>query len=429
MHSAMIRLYGEIAFLICCFLGFLFQVYHISAIYFAYSTNSRVQRTVHISHTTPDAAICVEFAEVLDWDSYRLVYKDPDRLPTTNDIFRFTPAIDEIIKSSFHRERSGFRIIRTNDSHRFFFVKKFFVSSSICYAFGLINNPEIYYPTVSLSLQEKNTFFGIQLSDKLTLVTKFSAMVYYGGLPYTSKNFCPTVDRTAAGSTSMMSEYAFSFIRNGVSLLQTPYDTGCTEGSGKKTRCQMDCMTERLAPIDRVPYQIVAEEGSDRPPFNQQDMEEEDKLKIIEESFQYCNSLCIEVPCKYDYTTTTLAGEKHTAVTGNKSSIWIRVEAPSAPGLNIVTDPKICLTEYLIYVCSSFGIWFGLSVYNLNPLRLISMRVRRCCCQDEEPAAAAEPSGRSEMRARVLSMASITIIVERSTPLRRACIDPIAGCI
>ena len=60
------------------------------------------------------------------------------------------------------------------------------------------------------------------------------------------------------------------------------------------------------------------------------------------------------------------------------------------------TDPKITLTEYLIYVFSSFGIWFGLSIYSMNPLRLLSMKVRRCLQPgsrrstaegDEDPAA------------------------------------------
>lgn len=52
------------------------------------------------------------------------------------------------------------------------------------------------------------------------------------------------------------------------------------------------------------------------------------------------------------------------------------------PFINVRYKPAILFVEFLVYMLSTVGIWFGVSVYTLNPARCIKRRQTRQVGQD-----------------------------------------------
>jgi hypothetical protein len=68
--------------------------------------------------------------------------------------------------------------------------------------------------------------------------------------------------------------------------------------------------------------------------------------------------------CYLDYSLTSTDGYL------DKKSPYLtfRLSTPTAPTTIITAKVKLSFTEFLIYLTSSFGTWFGVSVMKMNPL-------------------------------------------------------------
>ena len=74
--------------------------------------------------------------------------------------------------------------------------------------------------------------------------------------------------------------------------------------------------------------------------------------------------LKVYLVCDYDTTLTTPI---QTIVGGDE--LRVTLTADQAPERRIVSIPRLEPAEFVVYICSCFGIWFGLSVVRLNPSR------------------------------------------------------------
>ena len=59
------------------------------------------------------------------------------------------------------------------------------------------------------------------------------------------------------------------------------------------------------------------------------------------------------------------------------SQSYIQVMIPEEPWINVVYKPIMTSTEYVTYVLSCFGTWFGLSALTLNPFSIGSKLLRQ----------------------------------------------------
>src|SRR5688572_27676241 len=53
------------------------------------------------------------------------------------------------------------------------------------------------------------------------------------------------------------------------------------------------------------------------------------------------------------------------------------INLPREPAMTINHLPELRLVEFLVYIFSCFGTWFGLSILHLNPLKLVKTVKKR----------------------------------------------------
>lgn len=80
-----------------------------------------------------------------------------------------------------------------------------------------------------------------------------------------------------------------------------------------------------------------------------------------------CDSECRQEPCHITYTKSNMV------VTVHDIAQFI-VKIPPEPFTKVTCHPSIRLIEFLVYILSCFGTWFGISVLGLNPLKFISAK-------------------------------------------------------
>lgn len=81
--------------------------------------------------------------------------------------------------------------------------------------------------------------------------------------------------------------------------------------------------------------------------------------------------MCNMYPCVNTYCITVGHADSSVEVMGKKSGSTIRIESPSFPNAYIIYVPQVPLLDFIIYILSSLGTWFGLVIIQCNPIALI----------------------------------------------------------
>lgn len=92
--------------------------------------------------------------------------------------------------------------------------------------------------------------------------------------------------------------------------------------------------------------------------------------RIADKVYKECYRRFSQSRCRYSITETEV---KVISDKRNDKSLRVRVMGPRGPNTLVHSEPAFLLSEYLLYVCSCFGIWLGISVLRLNPITLMSV--------------------------------------------------------
>jgi len=193
---------------------------------------------------------------------------------------------------------------------------------------------------------------------------------YY--LPFYSRNFGKFSQRYSSGNKLQSNVFHVSNELIKLSLQPFPYDTDCTSGTGKDI-CFRKCLKERMFKINRVPYTEITKEN-ELPIigqlFNVRQIDFKNKtiIDFIYESENICNKKCRQRLCRFFYSKTILNSFLDKSF--NYSS-RIRANSPDKPSYDIITVINFDLYQLIIFLSSSFGIWFGLCVISLDPVKQI----------------------------------------------------------
>ena len=156
-------------------------------------------------------------------------------------------------------------------------------------------------------------------------------------------------------------------------MLPSPYDTHCTkyfQWEELKKNCVNECLrTKSAKKFQKIPFTIIQDTPMNMKHISGEDLENETfalQLKKIEET---CDWQCRWPACEVEYHTTRIQKEER----GRDSVFSIIVQAPGAPSITVRSEARQAFREFAIYVTSTFGTWFGLSILNFNPksIRLI----------------------------------------------------------
>jgi len=156
-------------------------------------------------------------------------------------------------------------------------------------------------------------------------------------------------------------------------LLPFPYDSNCSsQVKDSMSRCNFKCLMTRLRKFNRIPSTEVVLDPHDMVPVTPSDLNVEidpDRAENISKVHRDCSELCKKPKCYFNFTMTHL--ETRSIPGTNMTLIPVTALAPT---FRVKAVANIALIEFLVYIGSSFGMWFGLSLWSTNPFRSIFQR-------------------------------------------------------
>ena len=113
-------------FIMACSMGFTYQVNALATIYFKYDTSTELTIDTPSKLIVPDLTICIRYVDIFDFTKYNdghntsyevnLVDNEViDQLETLfrlDEIFNYTPAVDDMFSSCVVRRPGNYRLIR-----------------------------------------------------------------------------------------------------------------------------------------------------------------------------------------------------------------------------------------------------------------------------------------------------------------------------
>lgn len=374
-------------FKIVCVIGFVFQVFEVLQSYFRYETTSKMSMGVDDELPVPSLAVCFRWTDILDrsqYEKYNLSKVRPvglagvtreENLLKVGQIFHLTPKANETIKQCKYREHDSYDFIPVNGikCYEHFQVKKFLMQTLMCYTI-VPKKINIYRMTrVAQAINYIGLVWEVFLDTKLDVADDITAIIYFeirNSLPLYSRNYGTTTRRYSDPLKYILSYNVFyiSHEWHRIFLKPPPYDTNCDEGEGRFS-CMRSCLKGRLLSVNRVPFtEITLQEEVDEIghlfSVTSNDLRNPKIKKCLYESESVCEKKCKQLPCFQFFTKTsmTTSYERRYNLTAR-----VRATSPHLPTTDVITIPTSSLGHLIIYICTCFGTWFGLSVLSLDP--------------------------------------------------------------
>lgn len=384
-------------FIVFCLLGFCFQSGHVSYQYFLYQTTTKVD----ISHTqpvfNPTLVVCPRYIDVLNGDhrescsinDLQCLYQSLSRL-TLWQILESTPATTDVISSCWYRDPTHQFIVREGNAtncNSLFTILKMYIQQYICYPIVPLNKNSNLKDVVH-SILNPMSFYTLVLTEKISSSKEILIYTLNGKYGFVSRSFGHILTRPNGKPTGV----SLKITTYNLTYLPPPYDTRCSnERDAHNTVCIRKCIQDAfLSKVGRFPFTefVKSTTGTGREKnidvnmanlsvkhHNPIDFDNETMNRAYEESKEKCLSKCHGVVCIDDYLTTSMT----TFDSGDSNNkLTVRVMSPNSPMLVISTHALLDFYEFVIYLCSCIGIWFGLSALSGNPFSWWERRKLQC---------------------------------------------------
>ena len=198
-------------------------------------------------------------------------------------------------------------------------------------------------------------------------------VVHDAGVPWTSIVLGAQFDMPADATLQRAQLHSIFATYSNLSftLLPHPYDSNCRDyrldGLSGRRECHYRCL-ERLAVarFNKSHYSNLIYEPRKHKHLSVYDLMNETINEQLKGMESRCARLCAQPPCAYHYSITSIS------VAANPHVQDLHVQIPYQPFMHILHLPAMQLVEFLVYVLSCLGVWFGVSVLSLNPVALLS---------------------------------------------------------
>lgn len=382
---------GQRLFYFGCLVGFLFQSSQISSDYFKFETRALSTQDMEVYLPMPNLAICVKYDEIYNKAAVFseknkkngnkikfIMNKDIDSLEkilTIKEIFQFTPDTNHIMTFCAYRSSTTYQIEHYNSSECYekFHLSKFYMMQYVCFSFNPIKKDQFMLDQIASSIYMNGIFYMVQVCKLFTRVIKLMPILYYNSLPDEERDFAPYFMLGARIPHSAYSlRIEFDLIK--VDKLPPPFDTRC-KYNYYKSNCMKNCKLNKLKQIKRVPSSEILTQSYNLPHTSDRDtLRNRTQALFIAKIDDFCRNVCLGEPCNYNFTITY--GDAYFEDKAYEY-IRIRVGKPQKPITALHFEAKISLTDFIIYLSSTFGIWFGLSFYDLNPFNYVMIRMKK----------------------------------------------------
>lgn len=335
---------------------------------------------------SPNASFCPRYLDVFDKKAYKLkqtvvnfftsrlsesiIYQQT--LYTVADIFKYTPPEEDVFLRCFVRNETTYNYVQREGKacYELFKVDKFYHQEFVCYRFSLINIASFDFKKSAYALNFPGVFYLVELNTKYFNDTNFlKAIVHRTSFPAKTSAFAPVFSRKhSSQSSANLNYFKLSYYSVTQERLEAPYKTQCTDyskqGHISRRRCANDCVDKRTTEeLDRVPFSTITTRPILLKHVSYRDIENRTFSLHYQQIESFCRKRCILVDCKEVYFVTQVSAEPY------PHFFRFSVDAPREPSFIVTFLPKIDLNEFLVFVFSCFGTWFGISILSLDPFR------------------------------------------------------------
>ena len=380
----------HICFKLLCFTGFLYEILEISIAYFAFKTSTKIVLQLENKIVNPSIIFCTRYTDIIDRTNYKKygihrkynynineMFDDMSNL-TIKDIFGLTPNPSEIIVSCQYRDMN-YQQLKTklhsrSDCNSLFHVTKYQEGAFICYQFRTkIPDSSFNCMKALLSFHNYNDLYTISLNKQLLSSNAIKLISFVPdrtnssvSMPENSRRFYAFTVRYASDLPNSSKENYLRIFGDYYSItrLEKPYDTQCTWNKNQaKEACYRRCNIRAFAKHGYFPsteYSLTAE------PLKHLEVSlivNETILQDIKTKTTTCFKSCNRKRCNDWYSVTGI--DSFAFLLNN--TITIASGCSKRPAVIIKYLPRITFMEFVMYVSSSLGIWFGISVLSINP--------------------------------------------------------------
>ena len=387
-----------------CFFVALVQVIQFIGIYFEYRTISKVTQTLDTFQSTPAVVLCSRYLDIIDvkglkrdlgvdvkrTNKFHEIAFEMTKL-TVKQILDYTPSTNESMEGCVIRDEYDFKMIypRVEVCRESFDIFKFYMQEFVCYQYQFkqnMINSRFAFRRIANSLNYNNIIYKIQFGTSFDPSSIISIIVFSVAeddypFPAESRNWAPVSDRLEDFEKIVIKNNKFtaSYELNKFDKLPPPYDTACDKGN-THNQCYSSCIRKRLVEgIKRVPFSEITSDRINLGHVNEQDLLDNQTRAFINESEYICQDLCKNTDCNFDFSVTHIREIKDVYRRGSiySPNIIIQVKLPDFPTTSVTHEPRVSLTEFIIYLFNCIGIYFGISVLSLNPFRFWVNTIKR----------------------------------------------------
>ena len=356
-----------------CISGFWYQTINVSIDFFNYSVQTKIQQNVPNQVGVNNFAICARYADLILGKEYidsRATVNGFLNNNTIADIFKKAPRKDTIIESCVVRNHDSFTQVAKDryGCYEVFKVSRFISNEYVCYDVQYKNQSfEFDYLQVSRSFMFSHFFYRIVIdresSLKDVIIMTASAYTPGYGLPYVSLAMSNTMYPKRSLNESF-NYFITRFVTFKTNLLKPPYETNCYDyGNTSQNTCIMDCVKgEMISQFNILPSQVIIVEELLN--VKQIDERNESMYEIVKDVRMKCESMkCPKKECSSAFTSSFTSKDMRSST----NDVAFFLGMASTPDTIIQSDPAMSSTQYVLYLMSLPGSWFGVSMIALNP--------------------------------------------------------------
>ena len=380
------------SFKIFCLMGFVYQVSEISVEYFAYRTSTKVALQLENKFINPAIIFCPKYTDIIDRSNHekygihsKARYITSEQLNdmsklTIKDIFELTPDTNNtMIGCQFRNNEYNMDSYNRDQCYSMFQVTKYQEGAFICYQFRTrIPDNQFSCEQAALSFHSLNELYSIQLHPRFFLSNRIKGISFipdvgnssFFNMPIISRRFYSTFVRFGSSSpdTSIINYISLSGDVYSITRLKKPYDTACVRNNEEtEYACRRNCNIASFKKHNIFPPNELTTEPL--PLKHSKTIVTSLNTTLVREikmRNQKCMKSCNERSMCEDWYTVTIANLSPSRLL---NTISISCTCSNRPAVFIEYLAKVILMDFIMYVSSAFGIWFGISILSINPFK------------------------------------------------------------
>ena len=380
--------FPNLVFKLLCLIGCVYQITKISLEYFSFKTTTKTTFQIDSNVDDPSVVYCTRYTDILDrtdyekygiyrWSRFNFteILSDNTKL-TISDIFHLTPdPNDTIIACETRHDEYKTEKHVPKDCYSLFRVTKYLEGPFICYQFQTKDvNSNLKCDQAALAYVGLAVLYQITIHSRFLLSNSLKLISFIPAhlenpilkLPSISRRFFSHALRYGPDEPKK-SKYNYFFISGdlySITRLEKPYDTKCMENKEySEFACRRRC---NIAAFKRHGYFPTTEYTLSPLPIKHMNtiaMLNKTLLQDTKTRTDICRKTCNQKSCSETFSVTDVTSYD-TFVNGLVSIVS---SCSKRPVVIIEYLPRITLMEFAMYISSSFGIWFGISILSINP--------------------------------------------------------------